>query len=110
MDLIDVVNFERGLRGSVLHGLAELADLLDAIIRRSIDFEDIEGVSFCDFDEIRVVGVEIDRGATRIVESFGKNPGSGGFSGAAGAHKEVGVREAALLDGVAKGADHVVLP
>ena len=110
VDLIDVVNLERGIGGSVLHRLAELADLLDAIVGRTIDFEDIERVSFRDFHQLGVIGVKIDGGAARIVERFRENTGSRGFTGATGAYEEVSVGETALFDGVAKGADDVILP
>ena len=50
VDFVDVVDFVARAGGSVLHGLAQLAHLVHAIVRGTIDFQDIERPAFGDLD------------------------------------------------------------
>ena len=109
VDLIDVVDAEIPHRGGIADGFAEGADVVDAVVGGAVDFGDVEAAAFGDLDADGIVGVEIDLGAAGAVEGLGEDAGGGGFSRAAGAHEEVGVGEAVLGNGVAQGADHVVL-
>ena len=109
MDLIDVVDAVLADGGGVVHAFSEGADVIDAVVGGPVDFGDVEGAAFGDFDADGVGGVEVCFGAVGAVEGFGEDAGGGGFSGAARADEEVGVGEAVLGDGVAQGADDVVL-
>ena len=109
VDLIDVIDPEFPAGGGEADGFAELADFIDAVVRGTVDFEDIERAAFGDFDAEVVIGIEIRLRSAGAVEGLGEDAGGGGFPGAAGADEEVGVGEAVLGDGVAQRADDVVL-
>src|SRR6185503_11476349 len=49
VDFVDDVDLELGAGGRVPAGLAEFADLFDAVVGRAVDFEDVEGVAGGDF-------------------------------------------------------------
>ena len=100
---------KRPLAGGEGDGLAEFADLLDAVVGGAVDFEDIESAAFCDFDAKGIIGIEVDFGSIGAVQSFGEDTGGGGFSGAAGADEEVGVGKAFLLNGIAEGVNDMIL-
>jgi hypothetical protein len=109
VDLVDVVDFELAAGGGEADGFAEVADLFDAVVRGTVDFEDVEGSAFGDFDAEVFIGIEVRLGAAGAVEGFGEDAGGGGFAGATRAYEEVGVGEALLLDGIAERADDVIL-
>jgi hypothetical protein len=41
VDLIDVVDFELAASGGVFDGFAEVADLVNAVVGGTVDFEDV---------------------------------------------------------------------
>ena len=88
------------MAGAYLHGLAQLADLVDAAVAGAVDFEHVERAAFGDFLAARIVVVEIHLRAAGAVQAFGKNAGDGGLAGAARAAEKIGVGDAVLLDGV----------
>ena len=92
-----------------MHGLAQFADLLDAVVARAVDFQHVQRAAFGDFLAARVVVVEIDFGAAGAVQAFGEDARDGGFAGAARAAEEIGVRDAFLLDGVGERLGDVLL-
>ncbi len=71
VDLVDIVDLEACAGGSKGGGFAKGADLLDAVVGGSVDFENVEGAAFGDFDGEGVFGVELDAGTTLGVEGFG---------------------------------------
>ena len=109
MDLIDVVDLEAGAGGGEGGGFTEGADLFDAVVGGSIDFENVERAAFGDFNRERIIGVEFDTGSALGVEGFREDSGGGRFSGAAGADEEVSVGKTFLLDGITQGLDNVIL-
>ena len=109
MNLVDVENLEVPAGRGEAHGLAEVADLFDAVVRGTVDFQHVERAALGDFNADVLVGVEVGFGAAGAVERLGENAGGGGFSGAAGADEKVGVGQPFLGDGVAKGPYDMVL-
>jgi hypothetical protein len=73
--------------GGEADGLAEVADLFDAVVGGTVDFEHVERAAFGDFDADVLVGVEVGLGAAGAVEGLGEDAGGGGFAGAAGPTK-----------------------
>ena len=109
VDLVDVVNLELPARRGEADGLAEVADLFDAVVRGTVDFQHVERAAFGDLDADVLVGVEVGLRAAGAVERLGKDAGGGGLAGAARADEEIGVGQALLGDGIAKGPHDVVL-
>ncbi|MFM1945365.1 MAG: hypothetical protein RI897_4347, partial [Verrucomicrobiota bacterium] len=107
--LVDDVDFEFGGGGSVFDRIAEGADFIDAAVAGAVDFHDIEGSAFGDFDAARVIVGEVEFGSVGAVQAFGEDAGDGGFAGASGSAEEVSVGDAALGDGMGKRGGDVVL-
>ena len=70
MNLVDIVDLEACAGGSEGGGFTEGADLLDAVVGSSVDFEDIERTAFRDFDGERIVRIEFDARSTLGIEGF----------------------------------------
>lgn len=109
MDLIDIVDLKAGAGGGEGGGFTEGADLFDAVVGGSIDFENVERAAFGNLNRERIFGVEFDTGPALGVEGFREDSGGGCFSGAAGADEEVSVGKTFLLDGITQGLDDVIL-
>ena len=109
VDFVNDVDLELGAGRGVLAGLAQLADLLDAVVAGAVDFEHVQRAAFGDFLAARVVVVEIHLRAAGAIEALGEDAGDGGFAGAARAAKQVGVGDALLLDGVGQRLGDVFL-
>ena len=109
VDLVDVENLELPAGGGEAHGLAQVADLLDAVVRGTVDFEHVERATFGNLDADVLLGVEVGFRAVGAVERLGENPRGGGLPGAPRADEKIGVGQPFLGDGVAKGPDDVVL-
>ena len=100
MDFVNDVDLELRIGGRVFAGLTELADLFDAIIAGAINFQNVERPAFGDLKAAWILVVEGDFRAAFTIQAFGENAGDGGLAGAARAAKQVGVRNALLLDGI----------
>lgn len=109
VDLVDVVDFELAAGGGEADGFTEIADLFDAVVGGTVDFEHIERAAFGDFDADVFLGVELGFRAIGAIQGFGENAGGGGFAGATRADEEVGVGEALLGDRIAQRADDMIL-
>ena len=110
VNFVNDVDFERRIGGRVFAGLAQFADLFDAVVARAVNFQNVERAAFGDFNAARILVVEIDFRAAGAVQAFGEDAGDGGLAGAARAAKQVGVRDALLLDGVGERLGDVLLP
>ena len=109
MDFVDDVDLVGAARRGVAGVVAQVADLVDAVVGGAVDFDDVEAGAGRDF-AAGVAGVARVRCRSLLaIEGLGEDAGGGGFSGAAGADEEVGVGEAFLDDRVAQGTDDVVL-
>ena len=109
MDLVDVVNLKATTCGRKFHGVAEFANLLDTIVRGTIDFEDVERPTFGDFDAHGIVGIEVNHRSPGTVEGFGQDSCGGRLTGASWSYKEVGVGKAFLFDSISKSANDMIL-
>jgi hypothetical protein len=95
--------------GQVLGVLADLPDVLDAVVGGAVDLRDVDRGAGGDLgarlaDAARGGGRAVD-----AVQRLGKQASGGGLPHAAGAAEEVGVGDPVQLDGVGHGPDHVLL-
>ena len=109
VDFVNDVDFKLGGGGGVFDGVAEIADLFDAVVAGAVDFQNVNGAAFGDLLAAGVVVGEIDAGAVGAIEAFGEDAGDGGLAGAARADEQKGVGDAALRDGVAERLRDVLL-
>src|SRR5262249_4372483 len=107
--LVDDVHAIATLAGSVCDFVAEVADVVDATIRGSVDFDQVEGASI-------KCGTTQGAGVARIailgmlaVDGAVQDAGNAGLAGAARAREEVRVGRTPELDGVAQRARDVLL-
>ena len=103
MHLVDQIDLEAGGTGLVVGALAQFADVVDAAVAGGVDFDQVEA------ERVRAA-VERGGAGRDAVDRAGQNPRRGGFAGAARAAEEIGVGDLVLLNGVAQGAHHGVLP
>ena len=90
------------MAGAYLHGFAQFAHLLDAVVAGAVDFQHIERAAFGDFLALGIVVVEIDLGSAGAVQALGEDARDGRFARAARAAEQIGMGDALLLDGVAR--------
>ena len=109
VNFVNDVNFELRGGGRVLHCLAQLADFLDATIARAVNFQHVERAAFGDFNPLRIVLREIHLRTACGVQTLGEDARDRRLARAARAAEQVGVRDAARLDGVAERLRDVLL-
>src|SRR5207249_3635789 len=109
-NFINNVDFEFGTGWGITGRFAQLANLIDAPVAGAIDFQHIQGAPLRNFDAARVLGIKLDLRAARGVQAFGKNAGDSRLPGAARPAKQISVRDAVLLDGVAERLSDMLLP
>ena len=107
---VDDVDLEAALGRSKTAVFAEVADLIDAVVGSAVDLDDVHAGTVHDGAGDFGIVVGCDTGATFGVECFGKRRSGTGLAGAARPNKKVGVRDTIGLDGVAQGADDMILP
>ena len=110
VDFVDEENFVGSAGGSVLGFLTQVADVLHAVVARSVDFENVEAVALRDFFAGVANSAGIGRGAFLAVQRFGEDAGGRGFADAARPDEQIGLREAVGPDGVLQGAGDMLLP
>ena len=86
--------------GRVADHVAQFANLVDAAIGGRVDFNDVERIAGGDFLAGVAFIAGICGGTVNAVQSFGEDARGGGFSNAARAGKNVGVRDAIVADGI----------
>ncbi len=106
---VDDVDLVLPLRGPVPDGLPQVADLVDAAVRRAVDLKDVDAPPLGDLraDFARIVGIGIVRIGT--VDRAGEDPGGGGLADPPRSAEEVGVAHPAGGDGVAKRGGDMLL-
>ena len=67
---VDDINFVARLRRRVAHVIAKLAHLLDAVVARAIDFQNVKTVASCDLLAIVACSVRRDRRPFFTVKRF----------------------------------------
>ena len=93
-----------------MDGVAQITDLVHAVVGCAVDLDNIEVTTRGDGKTGRIGRIEVGFGAVGAVQCLGKDTGGGGLACAARADEEIGVGDTAAGDGVAQGADDVILP
>ena len=88
----------------------QLADAVDAVVRSRVELEHVEGRAVLDRPTHLAGAARLAVGHVRAVEGLGEDARRRGLAGASRAAEQVGVRDAVLPNGVAKGPHHMVLP
>ena len=91
------------------HVLAELADVVDRVVRGRVHLHDVERGAVHDRPARRIVGREVDARTPLAVQRAGQQLGHRGLACAARADEQVGVMDLVELDRVAQCADDVLL-
>src|SRR5258705_9774645 len=98
------------MTGRVRESIAQVADLVDAAVRRRVDLEDVEGRALAD-GNARLAGVaRIAVLEVRAVDGLGQDAGQRCLPGAARPDEQDGVRDAIGPNGIAEGLDDRLLP
>ena len=108
--LVDVVNFEFPLHRRVVDGVAQRTHFVDTVVGSTVDLDNIERCSFGNLQANWVVRIEVDLGPARTIQCFRKNPRRRGLARATRADKKIGMRQTILLNRIAQGSDHMILP
>ncbi len=99
----------------IAHGVVDLADVVDAVVRGGVHFQDVDVAAVDDrlilhAHHRHVDGRAFDRAVRQfVVERAGQDTRGGGFADPAHAGQDPGLRNAARLEGVRDRADHGVL-
>ena len=109
MYLVDDEDRVTSLLGNDAHLLDEVADIIDRVVRRSIEFVNIERASLVE----RAARLALVAGLARLwvetVDRLGEDTRTGGLAHTARAAEEVGVSQLAALDGVLERRGYVSL-
>ncbi len=97
---VDDVNFVATLGRRITNVVAQLAHLLDAVVARAIDLEDVEAVAGGDFLATVAFAAGRNGRAMNAVERLGQNARGRGFADPARPDKKIGVGEPILFDRV----------
>lgn len=89
---VDIHDAELAPGGGELDVVAQVADVVDAAVGGTVDFQYVETPAFGDFFADIAMRVEVGFGAVRAVQRFGEDAGSGCFARSSGAD-EKGRRE-----------------
>ena len=71
VNLVNIVNFEFPLAWSELNVLTDITYVIDGVVRRPVDFDDIKGSALANFYADRVVGIKLSIGATWAIKGLG---------------------------------------
>ena len=107
--LVEDVDLAPKVGRGVIDPLAELADRVDAAVRRGVDLDEVERPALADRDAglAGVAGIAVLE--VRAVERLGEDPRERGLAGAARPDEEDRVRDPAGADGVPEGFDDGLL-
>ena len=110
VDLVDDVDFKAALCRRILAILTQIADLIDTVVGRTVNFDHIHaGPRHDRFADLGIV-VRLNAGAALGVQCLREQTCGAGFTRATRAHKQIGMCNALALNGVTQRADNVVLP
>ena len=109
MNFIDDVNLKSALSRLIADIFDDLANLIDAAIGRTVDFENVDRIALGNLLTLSADAAR-SRGWTIIaIQRLGENARECGLARAARAGEEVGVVQALRLEGVHEGRHHVLL-
>ena len=107
---VDDVDLEMPFARRVADVVAQLAHLLDAVVARAVDLEDVEAVPAGDLLAAIAHSAGRHRRAVDAVQRLRQDAGGRSFPDPARSDKKVGVRQAILLDRVLERARDMRLP
>ncbi len=90
--LVDDVDLELSLRGHVAGRLAQVAHLVDAVVRGAVDLDHVQVAPLGDRDDRGIRGVKVGVGPARAVEGLREDPRDRGLARAPRPDEKVGVR------------------
>ena len=109
VDFVDDVDLEARSRGAIGDGLAEFADVLDAVVGGAVDFENVDVLAGGDRLARVANAARSSRRAFLAVERLGEHPRHRRLADAAGAGEEIGMSDAAGDDRLLQRFDDDVL-
>src|SRR5687768_15475657 len=109
MRLVDDVDLVLTLGGREPHLLAQIAHLVDAPVARGVDLDEVEEASFADRDACRAGIARLAVRGLRAVDRLRDQTRDRGLADAARTGEKVGVSDLTGGDGIAEGADDVLL-
>ena len=114
MHLVDDENLVTRQLGQVASHFLQIAHLLDAVVRGTIDLDDVDGLALLNAGAQTAGATRCARGTLRAGEAAGKNAGQGRLADASAAREQKGMGDATRRQGPhqclhdAVLADHVV--
>jgi len=109
VDLVDDVDLEAALDRGEADIVAQVAHLLDPVVRGAVDLQHVERAALGDLAADLGLGVEVDLRPVGRVERLGDDAGGRGLAGAARADQEVGLGDAPHRDRVGQRPGDVLL-
>ncbi len=108
VDLVEDVHLAPA-RGAERGPLVQLADAVDAVVRRRVELEHVERRAVLDRPADVADTARLAVGDVRAVQGFGEDARGRRLAGAAWPAEEVRVRDPVVAHGVAEGPHHVLL-
>jgi len=107
---VNDVDFVAAFTGPEAHLLAQLADVVYAVVAGRVDLDQVEHAPFVDGDAggALVAGALLFGGGA--VEGLGQDAGGAGLACATRSGEEIRMRDAVLTQGVAQGLHDMLLP
>ncbi len=109
MDLIDDVDLAAGSLRQVADLVAEVANIVDAVVARAVDLDNVDGAALGDCRALTALVAGLGRGAVNADQALREQASRGRFTEPARAAKEVRVVHSIVGDRVAQGARDVLL-
>jgi D-aminopeptidase len=98
VDFVDNIDLEMALARGVTNVVAQLANLLHAVVARTVDFQDVEAITRSNFLAAIANAAGRNGRAIHAIECFGQDARRGRFPDSARANKQIGVSEPVLFD------------
>ncbi len=108
MDLVEDVHLAPA-HGAERGALVQLADAVDAVVRRRVELEHVERGAVLDRPADLAYAARLTLGHVRAVQRLREDAGGRGLACATGAAEQVSVRDAVVAHGIAEGSHDVVL-
>ena len=109
MHLVDDVDLVLADRRQIGYLVAQVADVVNAVVRRGIHLDDVHDGAGVNALTNFTLAAGVRAGGVQTVDRLGKDLGAGGLAGAAHAGKEVGVAHAARRHLIAQCCDDAAL-